>query len=102
MASTTKRERVDVRSAGSHGNDGARPGAEPGAQAAPLDMLLSEAAIGPAQRWNPGVAGLKAAGQLALQPRGVARASARVAEALTKIAVGRAKGEPSRSDRRCK
>src|SRR5437763_2297285 len=100
MATTPKRERAAGRSGGSRGSTVARHGAETGVQAAPLDMLLSEAAIGPAQRWNPGVAGLKAAGKLALQPRVVARRGARMAAELTKIAVGRSEVGPAKSDRR--
>src|SRR5947209_3342761 len=72
------------------------------AQAAPLDMVLGEAAVGPAQRWNPGLAGLKAAGKLALQPRTVARRGAGLAAELAKIAAGRSEVGPAKSDRRFK
>jgi polyhydroxyalkanoate synthase subunit PhaC len=72
------------------------------AQGAPLDMLLNEAAVGPVQRWNPGVAGVKAAGKLALRPRTVARRGAGLAAELARIAIGRSAVGPAKSDRRFK
>jgi poly[(R)-3-hydroxyalkanoate] polymerase subunit PhaC len=77
-------------------------GAEARTQAAPLDLMLSEAAVGPVQRWNPGAAGLKAATKLALRPRTVARRGAGLAGELAKIAIGRSEVGPSKSDRRFK
>jgi hypothetical protein len=102
MATTTKREPAVGRDGGSRGSSGAERAAETRVQAAPLDMLLSEAAIGPAQRWNPGIAGLKTVGNLAVQPRTVARWGARLAAELTKIALGRSDVGPRNSDRRFK
>src|SRR5436305_1513139 len=74
--------------------------AETRAPAAPLDMLLSEAAVGPVQRWYPGMAGVKAAAKLALQPGTVARRGAALAVELTKVAVGRSDVGPAKTDRR--
>jgi polyhydroxyalkanoate synthase subunit PhaC len=102
MPTTAQRQPAPGRKAGSRGNAGERAGSETRIQAAPLDMLLGEAAIGPAQRWNPGVAGLKAVGKLALQPRAVARRGARFGVELTKIAFGRSEVRPPKSDRRFK
>jgi polyhydroxyalkanoate synthase len=101
MATETRRERSRS------GNGGSPPGtydtaAEARAQGAPLDLLLSEAAVGPGQRWNPGMASLKAAAKLAVRPRTVARRGAALAAELTKIAVGRSEVGPAKSDRRFK
>ncbi len=100
MATTSKREHTAGRTDGSRGHTSAEQDPETGVQAVPLDMLLSEAGTGPAQRWNPGVAGLKAAGKLALQPRTVARRGARLAAELGKIVAGRSEVGPSKGDRR--
>jgi polyhydroxyalkanoate synthase subunit PhaC len=89
---------------GNGGSPAEKHAAEAGSpvQAAPLDMLLSEAAVGPVQRWNPGVAGIKAAAKLALRPRTVARRGAGLTAELTKIAAGRSEIGPAKSDRRFK
>jgi polyhydroxyalkanoate synthase len=83
---------------------GRGPGADAEArtQAAPLDLLLSEATVGPAQRWNPGAAGVKAAAKLAVRPRTVARHGLGLATELAKITVGRSDVGASKSDRRFK
>jgi polyhydroxyalkanoate synthase len=71
-------------------------------QSVPLDMLLTEASLGPGQRWIPGVAGVKAAAKLAVRPQKVARRGARLAAELAKIALGRSEVAPSKGDRRFK
>jgi polyhydroxyalkanoate synthase len=71
-------------------------------QSAPLDMLLTEAAVGPGQRWIPGLAGVKAAAKLALRPQKVARRGAGLAAELAKIAAGRSEVAPPKGDRRFK
>jgi polyhydroxyalkanoate synthase len=112
MAATTTNRGVQARlkkngrSTGSRrGSDGAAgqaPEAAPAAQAAPLDMLLSEAAVGPVQRWTPGVAGIKATAKLASRPRKVVRRGAGLATELGKIAIGRSDVAPAKTDRRFK
>jgi polyhydroxyalkanoate synthase len=101
MATGTRRKRPRTGNGGSPAGTPAA-GAEARAQAAPLDLLLSEAAVGPVQRWNPGVAGVKAAAKLALRPRTVVRRGAALAAELTKVAVGRSDVGPAKSDRRFK
>jgi polyhydroxyalkanoate synthase len=70
------------------------------AAAAPLDLLLSDAATGMLRRINPGGAGLRLAAALATKPRLVAGRSTRLAGELARIAVGRSEVQPSRRDRR--
>ena len=69
---------------------------------AALDAMLTDAVMGPARRWVPGLAGVKAAAKLATRPRTVARHSAGLATELAKIAVGRSEVAPDKSDRRFK
>src|SRR5947209_287155 len=103
MATTTTRERAAAprdghpRAGSADGGDGAAH-----AQPAPLDLLLTEAAVGPVQRWNPGAAGAKAALKLAARPRTVARRGAGLGAELAKITVGRSEVGPSKGDRRFK
>jgi len=70
------------------------------AAAAPLDLLLSDAATGMLRRINPGGAGLRLAAALAARPRLVAGRGTRLAGELTRIAAGRSQVQPSRRDRR--
>src|SRR4051812_29683868 len=71
-------------------------------QSAPLDVLLTEASLGPGQRWIPGVAGVKAAVKLAARPDKLARRTAGLAAEYAKIALGRSEVAPSKGDRRFK
>ena len=70
------------------------------AAAAPLDLLLSDAATGMLRRINPGGSGLRLAAALAARPRLVAGRGTRLAGELARIAVGRSQVQPSRRDRR--
>src|SRR5213080_856228 len=70
------------------------------AAAAPLDLLLADAATGMLRRVNPGGAGLRLAAALASRPRLVAGRGRRLAGELARIAVGRSQVQPSRRDRR--
>jgi len=70
------------------------------AAAAPLDLLLSDAATGMLRRINPGGAGLRLAAALAVRPRLVAGRGTRLAGELARIAAGRSQVQPSRRDRR--
>jgi polyhydroxyalkanoate synthase len=65
-----------------------------------LDVLLTDAALGPVRRWMPARASAKLAAKLALRPRAVARRSAGLAGELAKIAAGRSGLEPPKRDRR--
>ena len=70
------------------------------AAAAPLDLLLTDAATGMLRRVNPGGSGLRLAVALATRPRLVAGRGTRLAGDLARIAVGRSQVQPSRRDRR--
>src|SRR5512140_3350019 len=70
------------------------------AAAAPLDLLLTDAAIGVLRRLNPGGSGLRLAAALAGRPRLVAGRGRQLAGELARIAVGRSQVQPSRRDRR--
>ena len=79
--------------------DTTRPAAAD-AHAAPLDLLLADAAAGMLRRVNPGGSGLRLAAALATRPRLVAGRGRQLLGELTRIAVGRSQVEPSRRDRR--
>src|SRR6516164_4129219 len=68
--------------------------------AAPLDLLLTDAALGVLRRVNPGGSGLRLAVALAGRPWLVARRGRRLAGELARIAVGTSQVQPSRRDRR--
>src|ERR1700733_11092112 len=70
------------------------------AATAPLDLLLTDAAIGMLRRLNPGSSGLRLAVALAGRPRLVAGRGRQLAGELARIAVGTSRVEPSRRDRR--
>jgi polyhydroxyalkanoate synthase len=70
------------------------------AAAAPLDLLLADAATGMLRRVNPGGSGLRLAAALAARPRLVAGRGTQLAGELARIAVGRSQVQPSRRDRR--
>src|SRR5271163_155141 len=70
------------------------------AAAAPLDLLLGDAATGMLRRMNPGGSGLRLAASLAAKPRLVAGRGSQLAGELARIAAGRSQVEPSRRDRR--
>ncbi len=70
------------------------------AVAAPLDLLLTDAAIGALRRVNPGGSGLRLAAALAGRPGLVAGRGRQLLGELARIAVGASQVEPSRRDRR--
>src|ERR1700729_3255442 len=70
------------------------------ADAAPLDLLLTDAALGVLNRVNPGGSGLRLAAALAARPRLVASRTRNLLGELTRIAAGASQIEPSRRDRR--
>lgn len=68
--------------------------------AAPLDLLLTDGALGPLRRLLPAPAGLRLAADLARRPRTVARRGRELAAELTHIATGQSRLAPSKRDRR--
>jgi len=70
------------------------------AAAAPLDLLLTDAAMGALRRVNPGGSGLRLAAALAGQPRLVAARGRQLMGELGRIVVGSSQVQPSRRDRR--
>src|SRR3954452_256169 len=69
---------------------------------APLDVLLTDAALGPVNRWVPGRAVAEVATRLAVRPDRVARRAAGLGAELAKIAAGRSEVAPAKGDRRFK
>src|SRR5580704_18442575 len=70
------------------------------AAAAPLDLLLTDAAVGALRRVNLGGPGLRLAAALASRPRLVAGRGRQLAGELARIAVGSSQVQPARRDRR--
>src|SRR5580700_5705173 len=70
------------------------------AAAAPLDLLLGDAALGMLRRLNPGGSGLRLAAALASRPQLVAGRGRQLLGELGRIAVGTSQVQPSRRDRR--
>ena len=68
--------------------------------AAALDMLLTEAALGPTRRFFPGKSSLRFAGALARRPQRVASRVGALAAELGRITVGTSEVAPSKRDRR--
>lgn len=65
-----------------------------------LDLLLSDAALGPLRRLNPGGAGVRLARGLVRRPDVVAHRAGDVARELARVARGTSSLEPSTGDRR--
>jgi polyhydroxyalkanoate synthase len=70
------------------------------AVSAPMDLLLTDAAIGMLRRVNPGGSGLRLAAALAGQPGLVAGRGFRLLGELGRVAAGTSQVQPSRRDRR--
>src|SRR5207253_2136690 len=70
------------------------------AAAAPLDLLLTDAAMGVLRRMNPGGSGLRLAAALAGRPGLVAGRGRQLASELARVVVGTSQVQPSRRDRR--
>jgi polyhydroxyalkanoate synthase subunit PhaC len=75
--------------------DGDRPEAS-----APLDLLLTQAALGPARRLFPARSALHLAGALARKPRALASRTGELASELGQIVAGSSEIKPSNRDRR--
>jgi len=70
------------------------------ADGSPLDMMLTDAALGPVRRLLPGRAGLKLCARLASRPLGTTRLGLRTAGELGKVVVGASAVEPGGRDKR--
>jgi len=70
------------------------------AAAAPLDLLLTDAAFGALRRLNPGGSGVRLAAALATRPRLIAGRGGQLLGEMARIALGRSEVQPSRRDRR--
>ena len=70
------------------------------ADGSPLDVMLTDAALGPVRRLLPGKAGLKLAYRLASRPVDTTKHNVRTAVELGKVVVGRSEVEPSKRDKR--
>jgi polyhydroxyalkanoate synthase len=68
--------------------------------AAPLDLLLADAALGPARRFLPGGAGVRFATGLARRPHWMARRATVLTGELARIGLGRSALAASPNDRR--
>jgi polyhydroxyalkanoate synthase len=73
---------------------------EAAAEAGPLDLLLTDAALGVARRFRPDASSLRFALGLARHPRAVGRQTAALAGELRDVAIGRSEIAPNRRDRR--
>ena len=89
MTATTQRR-------GTTGDASARTAAD----GSPLDVMLTDAALGPARRLVPGRAGFKLAARLASRPVSTATLGLRTVAELGRVAVGRSQVEPSPRDKR--
>ncbi|CAN5748866.1 class II poly(R)-hydroxyalkanoic acid synthase [soil metagenome] len=70
------------------------------AAAAPLDLLLADAALSPVRRFVPGVSGLRFAANLARRPGRVAGRGRHLLGELARIGLGRSELAPHEKDRR--
>ena len=70
------------------------------AEGSPLDVMLTDAALGPVRRLLPGKAGLKLAYRLASRPIDTTKQTLRTAGELGRVVVGSSKVEPSPRDKR--
>ncbi|MDQ3628047.1 MAG: alpha/beta fold hydrolase [Actinomycetota bacterium] len=68
--------------------------------AAPLDLLLADAALGPLRRFVPGMSGVRLAANLARRPGRVVGRGAELLGELTRIGIGRSELAPHERDRR--
>jgi class II poly(R)-hydroxyalkanoic acid synthase len=88
-------------SAGDHAPDREHRADEAGADAAaPLDLLLTDAALGPLRRFVPGASGIRFAANLARRPNRVVSRGRDLLGELARIGVGRSDLAPADKDRR--
>ena len=71
-----------------------------GADGSPLDVMLTDAAVGPVRRLLPGRASLKLAARLASRPVETTRLTAKTARELGRVAIGTSQVTPAKRDKR--
>ena len=81
-------------------NSDSSDGADGSDSAAPLDLLLSDAALSPVRRFLPGMSGVRCAAGLARHPGRVAGRTRDLAAELARIGLGRSEVAPHEKDRR--
>src|SRR5829696_8494280 len=105
MADTKPRARS--RTAGSNGarsNGSDQPAGsqeatgKAGGASAGMEVLLTDASLGPVRRWLPGRAMAKAGAKLATRPDKAARRAVGLGGELAKIAIGRSEVAPAKGD----
>jgi polyhydroxyalkanoate synthase len=70
------------------------------AKGSPLDVMLTDAAVGPVRRMLPAAASARLAARLASRPITTTRLTLRTAAELGRVAAGRSAVEPDKRDRR--
>jgi len=78
----------------------ATTGGEPADNAAPLDMILADGALGPVRRLLPGGPGARLTAELARRPGAAGRRACDLADELGQILLGRSEVSPGKRDRR--
>ena len=73
---------------------------DPADAAGALDMLLADAALGPARRFVPGMAMVRFCAQLARQPAALALRLGELGAELSRVAAGRSELSAKPTDRR--
>jgi polyhydroxyalkanoate synthase subunit PhaC len=73
-------------------------GADASDVAGALDLLLTDAALGPTRRFFPGVSGVRFARALARRPRVIATRAGELAGEVGRIAIGTSAVAPSKRD----
>lgn len=68
--------------------------------AAPLDMLLTDAALGPLRRFVPGMSGVRLGAHLVARPAAVVGRGTELVGAIGRVATGRSALQPHDKDRR--
>ena len=71
-----------------------------GADGSPLDVMLTDAAVGPVRRLLPGRASLKLAARLASRPVETTRLTVKTARELGRVAIGTSQVAPGKRDKR--
>ena len=71
-----------------------------GADGSPLDVMLTDAVVGPVRRLLPGRASLKLAARLASRPVETTRLTAKTARELGRVAIGTSQVAPGKRDKR--
>jgi polyhydroxyalkanoate synthase subunit PhaC len=79
---------------------GPEDSARKAAEGSPLDVMLTDAALGPVRRMVPGVSGLRLAAHYGTRPLETSRRTLRMSTELAKVALGRSQVQPSPRDRR--